>query len=213
MISAILLAGGSGTRLQSTTPKQYLPLKGKILACHSLEILLVHPAIAQVIVVCASEYRPHFAAYGVDFAEPGERRQDSLFNGLQLAQCEAICVHDAARPFITAEQLTELFAAGEETGAATLAVPMKATVKRGSSNALVIETLPRETLWEIQTPQFLHKNVLAKGFEHADKHNLTVTDDVSLAELIDHPVKLVLGSAKNLKVTTPEDLELCAHIN
>ena len=213
MISAILLAGGRGTRLQSATPKQYLPLGGKPLACHSLEVLLAHPSIAQVIVVCAADYRAHFSGYPVDFAEPGERRQDSLFNGLHIAQHEAICVHDAARPFITEAQLTRLFEAGNETGAATLAVPMKATVKRSGSNALVIETLDREELWEIQTPQFLRKEVLTRGFAHADQHNLTVTDDVALAELIDHPVKLVLGSSKNIKVTTPEDLELCAHIS
>jgi len=212
-ISAILLAGGKGTRMQSSLPKQYLPLDEKPIASHSLEVFLNHRSIAECIVVCSPEFRSYFSEYFVQFADPGERRQDSLFNGLQLVQNDWVCTHDAARPFLTSEMLTRLIEEGRETRAATLAMPVKNTVKESDPNGFVRCTPDRSYIWEVQTPQLIAKEILEKGFAYADKHHITVTDDVSLAELIDHPVKLVLGSYQNLKITTPEDLNLCISIN
>lgn len=210
-ISAILLSGGKGTRMGAPLPKQYLCLDEKPIACHSLEFFLKHPAIAEVIVVCASEYRSFFSHYPVQFADAGERRQDSLFNGLGLAQHEWVCVHDAARPFLTAELLSRLIEEGKEIGAATLALPVKNTVKECDHEGFVRSTPDRDYIWEVQTPQLLQREILIKGFAYARKHHLTVTDDVSLAELIGHPVKLVPGSYQNIKITTPEDL--CINIS
>ncbi len=212
-ISLVLLAGGVGTRMGSSQPKQYLLLEGKPIACHSLEVFLSHPAVAQVIVVCAPQYRSYFAPYTVQFAEPGARRQDSLFNGLQLVETSWVCIHDAARPFITTEMIDHLLNEGEKTGAATVAVPVKCTIKESDSKGFVTQTLDRSRLWEIQTPQLLKKELLKEGFAHACAHAVTVTDDVSLAELIGKPVKLVQGSAHNIKITTPEDLSLCQNIS
>ncbi len=205
-ITAIILAGGKGLRMKSSLPKQYIPLESKPIACHSLEVFLSHPAIAECIVVAAPEYRAYFSEYAVRFASPGERRQDSLFNALQLVETEWVCVHDAARPYLTHELLTRLIQEGNNVGAATLAMPVKNTLKEIASDGFVQRTLDRSVVWEVQTPQLLKKEILKKGFEYADKHALTVTDDVSLAELIGHPVKLVEGSYRNIKITTPEDL-------
>jgi 2-C-methyl-D-erythritol 4-phosphate cytidylyltransferase len=207
-ISAILLAGGKGSRMGSPLPKQYLPLGEKPIACHSLEVFLSHPAIMEVIVVCAPEYRSFFSKYDVLFANPGIRRQDSLFNGLKSASHEWICVHDAARPYLTSELLTRMIGEGKEIGAATLAMPVKNTLKECDRDGFVRSTPDRDYIWEVQTPQLLAKEILLKGFAYADEHHLTVTDDVSLAELINHPVKLVSGSYQNIKITTPEDLWL-----
>ncbi|MCC5831681.1 MAG: 2-C-methyl-D-erythritol 4-phosphate cytidylyltransferase [Chlamydiales bacterium] len=205
-ISVILLAGGKGSRMGTALPKQFLLLDERPIACRSLEIFLNHSAVSEVIVVCASAYRPFFSGYDVQFANPGERRQDSLFNGLAFARHEWVCVHDAARPYLTRELLTRLIDEGKEIGAATLAMPVKNTVKESDESGFVRSTPDREYIWEVQTPQLLTKEVLLKGFAYADKHGLTVTDDVSLAELIGHPVKLVPGSYENIKITTPEDL-------
>lgn len=194
-------------------PKQFLPLNGKTLACHSLEVLQSHPLIAQVIVVCAPVFHPYFSDYRVEFAEPGERRQDSLFNALQKVEHEWVCIHDAARPFLTAPSLASLIEEGMEgVKAATLGIPVKNTIKFCDQNQCVQNTPDRSLLWEIQTPQLLTKELLERGFAYANRHAITVTDDVSLAELLGHPVKVVLGSYKNIKITTPEDLTSYAQV-
>ncbi len=211
-ISLIFLAGGVGSRMKSRTPKQFLKLKKQPIAHHSLEIFLKHPDIKEVIVVCDSNYHHYFSDYPVKFAPPGKRRQDSVYNGFQLTTADWICVHDSARPFITENMLETLFQEGKSVGAAVIGMPMKATIKEGCDNNLVKRTLPREQIWEIQTPQFLARSVLEKGFSHAREHKLTVTDDVSLAELVEHPVKLVKGCERNLKITTPEDLIIAQQI-
>ncbi|MBS0629662.1 MAG: 2-C-methyl-D-erythritol 4-phosphate cytidylyltransferase [Verrucomicrobia bacterium] len=206
MVSAILLSGGIGSRMGITTPKQYLPLAGKIIALHSYELLKQIDRIKEVIVVCDTEYKSHFK--NGKFAEPGERRQDSLFNGLQHVSedSEFVLVHDAARPLIKKEDIEAVIDAGLKFNAACLATPVKMTIKQADHNCMVIQTLPRDTLFEIQTPQVLKKEFLIRGFEKAEKQNLTVSDDVSLAEILGLPVKLVMGSYENIKVTTPEDL-------
>lgn len=210
-ISVILLAGGSGSRMKSQLPKQFLPLNGKPIAHHSLDVFLAMPDVQEVIVVCDPAYRNYFQGYPVKFALPGERRQDSLFNGLHIASCDWICVHDAVRPFITQQMLERLFTEGKKVKAASLGMPIKWTVKLCHPDLRVQQTLNRDQLWEGQTPQFLAKEILLKGFAKAQEQNLTVTDDVSLAELINHPVSMVEGAYTNIKVTTPEDLVIAEH--
>ena len=205
-ISALILAGGKGRRMKTTLPKQFLPLCDKPVACHSVSVVWAHPLVKQIIVVCAQQYRALFASSPVHFAEPGKRRQDSVFNGLQQAEHPWICIHDAARPYLTLDLLSDLIDEGKEVGAAALGVPVKNTIKVKDPKGFVSSTPARNTLWEVQTPQLLKKEVLEKGFLYANNHALTVTDDVSLAELIGHPVKLVQSSYQNRKLTTPEDL-------
>jgi 2-C-methyl-D-erythritol 4-phosphate cytidylyltransferase len=216
LVSLVLLAGGSGSRMQSEIPKQFLQLKNKGVVFHSLDIFRNIDEIDEIIVVTDDKWRPAFQEYKVVFASPGARRQDSLFNGLQKVSPETkwILVHDAARPLITEKMVRNLIEEGKTHGAATLGVPLKATVKEGNLDKLVARTLDRSLLWEIQTPQFVSKQILIDGFAIANRDNLTVTDDTSLAELCGKPVKLVFGSYSNLKITTPEDIALAhAFIN
>lgn len=194
--------------MEISTPKQYIPLAGKPIALHSFELLRDFPLIREVIVACTLKYQSLFASSVCAVA--GQRRQDSLFNALQKVSEDAqyILIHDAARPLLNEEDLKNVIDAGIAHGAATLATPVKATIKQADNDQMVLRTLDRSTLYEIQTPQVLKKELLIKGFQKAQKERLTVTDDVALAECIGHPVKLVMGSYENIKITTPEDLAL-----
>lgn len=207
--AAILLAGGIGSRMQSTIPKQFLLLKEQPIALYSFQILKSHPAIFEIVVVCSPEFRSIFPLETL-FALPGERRQDSVYNGLKQVskECSHICVHDAARPFINAAMVQSIIDEAALHGAACAAVPMKSTIKKSHAGQFVQQTLDRNSLWEIQTPQVVLKEVLEAGFNKAANEGLTVTDDVSLAEIQQKQVKLVHASYNNIKITTPDDMAL-----
>lgn len=210
----ILLAGGTGTRMGKEIPKQYVTIKNKPLALYSFEIFSIMPEIDQLIIVCHPSYQHLFqSSRKVQFAEPGHRRQDSVFNGLQAIQKDGlICIHDAARPFITAPLIRKVVKEADEYGAAVLGVPVKGTIKICDYQPFIQSTPDRSTLWEMQTPQVMQCKLLQKGFEEAQKRQLTVTDDVSLVELTGHPVKVVESSYTNFKVTTPDDLLLMDYL-
>ncbi len=214
MVSAILLAGGQGARMRHATPKQYLPLKGLPLILYSFRTLQKNPEIQEIVVVCESHWQEIFlqepSKKPVRFALPGKERQDSVRHGFQAlsSDCHFACIHDGARPLLSTEELSSVICAGKSHGAATLAVPVKMTIKESTEALFVKKTLPRSSLWEIQTPQVLSYPLLKEGLERAAQEKWAVTDDVSLAELLGYPVKLVPGSYENIKITTPEDLAL-----
>lgn len=216
-ISALLLAGGKGLRYSSDLPKQFIHIQGKPIVSYSLELFLATELIEEVIIVIEEKYRSLFDAYKeqkkIKFALPGIRRQDSVYNGLKEVQEDSsfVCVHDAARPLIQKKELESLLQEAFSHKAAALAVPVKSTIKRASSSKMVIETLNRDQLFEIQTPQVIHKELLHRGFEYALKNKITVTDDISLIELLNEPTKLVMGEYSNIKMTTPDDLLLITH--
>lgn len=213
MTSAILLSGGSGQRMHSTCPKQYLPLLGKPIILRSLEALLSFPGLNEVIIVCEEKYQDLFSDYKtipIKFALPGKRRQDSVLSGFNTLSSSTkwVCIHDGARPLLKSQDLYAVIGAGMEHSAATLAVPLKMSVKEAGPDLFVKQSLDRSTLWDIQTPQVLSYPLLQKGLQKMRQENLTVTDDVSLAEALGKPVKLVQGSYSNIKITTPDDLQL-----
>ena len=206
-LSIILLAGGKGTRMGSPIPKVFLPLNGKPIALHSFELFQSLPYTHEIIVVCPQDYH-HLFPQNTLFACPGKERQDSVKNGFEKTSFDTILIHDAARPFITKEAIDKLLDEGLSTGAATLGTPLKYTIKEVSLDRIVKKTLDRSLLYAMQTPQLLKRDILQKGLDAARAQNLTLTDDVALAELIEHPVKIVPGPSRNIKITTPEDLQL-----
>lgn len=209
---AILLAGGRGSRMgNATTPKQFMQVRGKLVAQYSLDVFDKVDSVSEIIVVADESYRHLFSSVKpIKFASPGDRRQDSVYNGLNMAgaDIDLVCVHDCARPFLTEKMVVDVLAEAQKSHAATVAMPIKFTVKEAGADRKVRRTIDRNTLWEIQTPQAVAKKLLHDGFKQAKAHNLTVTDDVSLAELVGHPVQLVFGSYANIKITTPDDLQL-----
>lgn len=210
-ITAILLGGGLGRRMASSTPKQFLPLAGKPVILHSFELFLRFSEIKEIIIVCDHAYQHLFDHPLVKFAKPGAERQDSVFNGACLASPDSdrLLIHDGARPCLEYDLLDSLLKEAQNHLALALAVPVTSTIKQTNCDGFVEKTLNRTCLWEIQTPQIIEPSLYKQAALLAQSQNLVLTDDVSLVELLGHPVKLVKGSYKNIKITTPEDLVFC----
>ena len=214
MLSAIILAAGQGRRLKAVGPKPLVKI-GKFPAIiYSLESLNRHPDINEIVVVISASNQKAITGalekYPFKkikaFVLGGKRRQDSVYNGLKKVSLNTdwVLIHDSARPLIDRQSITEVILAAKKTGAAILGVPVKATIKSIKSNGMVDKTLDRGNLWEIQTPQVFKKELILKAYKEYSKMN--VTDDASLVEKLAKPIKIVLGSYENIKITTPEDL-------
>ena len=149
----------------------------------------------------------------IEFAQAGARRQDSVLNGISLLKGNPlVCIHDSARPLIQLDLIRSVVEAAAEWGAGVAALPVKGTIKRVNNSNFIIETIPRADLWEMQTPQVIRLDWLLEGFQLSQKESFTVTDDVSLIELIGKSVKIVQGNGSNLKITTPEDLSIAEYL-
>ena len=152
------------------------------------------------------------------FANPGVERQGSVENGLNKAvelageKCVYVAVHDSARPLVTIEEICNVVKDAKEYGAAVLGVPCKATIKESDDGTTVQRTIPRARLWEVHTPQVIKIDTLLRGFAKVAEENLEVTDDVSIVEALGEPVKLTRGEYTNLKITTPEDMDVASAI-
>jgi 2-C-methyl-D-erythritol 4-phosphate cytidylyltransferase len=229
-VDALLLAAGSGRRMGAYTSGQnkvLLPVMGLPVLSYSLRTFLNSGVIRNLLVVCRSQDRDdvqrvleHLKATHLQVVEGGEERFDSVYNGLiHLASDppEIILVHDTARPFVTQSMILESIEKAAQCGAATVAFPLSDTVKRGR-NGFLHETLPREELYRIQTPQSFQFPLIWKAHQerHRGKANPSesvketplITDDCMLLEKEGHPIALVLGAETNIKITTPVDFAL-----
>lgn len=210
-VSAILLAGGRGRRMQGDLPKQFISLCGRQLIEYSLEALDRIQSIKEIVIVCEEEYRDRLKRENyrtpILFVDPGPKRQDSVYNGFLLTSKNAslICIHDAARPFIDTDKLKLAFSAASEIGAALFALPVTDTLKRTHLQDC-LHTVDREGLYRAQTPQIVRREILKRGFEIVQSDNLTVTDDVAIAEIAGIKARIIEGNPSHIKITTPEDL-------
>jgi 2-C-methyl-D-erythritol 4-phosphate cytidylyltransferase len=196
------------------TDKVFMPLAGKPLLAWSVAVCQSCELIDQIVIVVNESKldlgRKLVAERGwskvVEVCPGGSRRQDSVRQGLnELEDCDWVMIHDGARPFLTVDLIRDGLEAVQATGAAVAAVPVKDTIKLGGRDLTVRETLNRQELWAVQTPQVFGFDIITKAHEQITGE---VTDDASMVEQLGYKVKLYMGSYYNIKITTPEDLAL-----
>ena len=213
----ILAAAGQSSRFQDANYKKpFAPLAGRPVWLHAAEKFLERGDVKQVVIVVAPEDREAFvekfaanlAFMGITLAEGGSQRGESVRNGLAKLSpaIDTVAIHDAARPCIAAPWIDAVFAAGAQTGAAILAIPVVGTLKRVGPDGTILETVDRTGLWEAQTPQVFSRQVLEKAF--AMNPGNQSTDEAQLVESVGQKVTVVRGSPINLKITSREDLRL-----
>jgi 2-C-methyl-D-erythritol 4-phosphate cytidylyltransferase len=215
--AVILPAAGASSRFKDKNYKKpFAPLADRAVWLHSAERFLHRQDVKQLIVVIAAEDRENFefkfssnvVILGIDVVDGGKERADSIERAMARVKPDVdfIAVHDAARPCLADEWITRVFEAAEKTGAAILAVPVAATLKRVKAGNVIEETVSRERLWEAQTPQVFRRQLLLDAY--AKRGSFQATDDAQLVERLGHPVTVVQGSSMNMKITTQEDLRL-----
>ena len=214
---AIIPAGGAGRRLRSSVAKQYLLLDGVPVLARTLTIFQQAKIIDEIILVVPEDDLISARKQLVDkynltkviaIVAGGNERQDSVRNGLYAIAgiCNVVVIHDGVRPLLTGEMISKVVAAAKNSGASSIGVKVKDTVKQTADSDLVAATLPRNNLWLTQTPQAFAFDVLQKAFAAAASDKFYGTDDASLVERIGVKVKMIAGSYENIKITTPDDL-------
>jgi 2-C-methyl-D-erythritol 4-phosphate cytidylyltransferase len=233
-VIAIIPAAGLGTRMASApsakgkkpgATKQFTELGGVPILIHTLRKFAASPEVSEIYVALRANeivgFRTRLEKDAKDIlqkkvhlVEGGEHRQNSVANAMSTVSAtneDIVLVHDAVRPFVTEEIIHDVIRAAQKFGAAIAGVPAVDTVKqveRTSDGALITATLPRERVVMAQTPQGFRYDVLKKAFDEAAADGFVGTDEASLVERSRHAVAVVMGSARNIKITAPADMEL-----
>ncbi len=228
-VTVIMAAAGSGSRMGGGRPKQFLPLDGRTVleaaiapfaACDAVDDILVlaHPDfVAETKTLCGDIPKVREVLSG-----SRQSRQASVARAVSALEGDGlVLVHDAARPFVTEAIILRVLEATRRTGAAVPAAPVKDTVRRltpaagapGAPRAAVSsQTLPRGSLYAVQTPQGFRCQLLREAYAAAERDGVTATDDAFLVERLGRPVEMVAGSYANIKITTKEDLPVEARV-
>jgi len=207
----IIVAGGSGTRMKSIVPKQFIELQGKPMLMHTIEKFVKAIPEIYIIVVLAKQLHDewkqlcmkHHFTYKVELTDGGETRFHSVKNGLAVVPAGCLVgVHDAARPFVSSQTIINTFEGAEKKGNASPVVPLTESVrevKEGNNKAI-----DRSKIFIVQTPQCFHSDLLQKAF--LQEYRSTFTDDASVVEAIGEKINLIEGNYENIKITTPQDI-------
>jgi 2-C-methyl-D-erythritol 4-phosphate cytidylyltransferase len=211
-VSVIIVAAGAGKRFGSA--KQFALLRGKSVLDRSLGAFAAHREVDEIVLVLpAEEDRIRYRKRGgkvVAVVRGGERRQDSVVRGfeqLDSGPADIVLVHDAVRPLVSEEVISRVIAKARECGAAVAAVPVEDTIKE-AAGGVVVRTLERENLQRVQTPQAFAREVLERALRKARQDGFYGTDEAALVERTGHPVAVVSGDRRNIKITTAADLKI-----
>lgn len=219
MQSCVLIpAGGSGKRFGSQIPKQFLKINEKEIIVYALEVFQYSDEINSIVIASHQEWidylfnlkDKYLLSKVKEIIPGGVERQDSVRNALETEtarQSDIILVHDAVRPFVSSSLIKQLLKAAIESDAAVPAVVPKNTIKSSEAN-YTLNTLDRNTLREIHTPQVFKRKILENAFINAYQINYFGTDSSSLLELMGIKSKIVESYYENIKITTPFDIEL-----
>lgn len=212
MVTVILAAAGSGTRMNHKEKKQFIELLGIPLLLRTMRKFEIDAVDEFVLVINEEDqYKIETLLESANLENPvkvvfgGARRQDSIYNGLKAASGDIVMIHDAARPFITTDIIKKNIESVKLGLGIITGVPCKDTIKIVRDD-VVTETLNRSELVNVQTPQTFYKDELVDAYDYAHNHDLEVTDDASIFEAYNKPVSVVMGSYDNIKITTPDDL-------
>lgn len=214
--TAVIVAAGKGKRMGTEISKQFLPLGGKEILAHTVKKFEKAEKIRDIILVTGEDslqdVQEMAQEYGWEkirvIVAGGKERQDSVWNGLQEVSedTEIVLIHDGVRPFVTEDILNRSIETALEMGGCVAGVPAKDTIKVCNRENIAVATPDRSTLWQIQTPQTFRRERIIKAYEQAKADGFVGTDDASLAEHSGYPVKVIMGSYRNIKITTKEDL-------
>lgn len=219
-VIAVVPAAGSGRRMGSSRAKQLLLLGGRPILTRTLQVLLDIAEVEGVVVSAPADsldlvantcLEPYGLSQAVVLVAGGKERQDSVHNGVTKALALGagrVLVHDGVRPLAPPELFRRVLDAAGESGCAIGAIPCVDTIKQAGPEGWVEKTLDRSRLWQVQTPQAFDAALLAGALDKAKQAGFVATDEGGLMEWAGHRVRLVEGSRRNLKITTPDDLEL-----
>lgn len=214
----IIPASGSGTRFKGKTPKQFVRIEGKELIVLTLEKFNSIGKINSILISTQKKFFGKIIRLVLEkkmnkvtkIVEGGERRMDSVYNALMNINCrknDFIIIHDAVRPFVSRSLIERLIKETKKFNAVIPGTPINDTVKRTDKKFIVQNTIPRENLFSIQTPQAFRYDILMKSFEKAYSENFTGTDEAAIVEYAGYKIKLIEGDSVNIKVTTREDFK------
>jgi 2-C-methyl-D-erythritol 4-phosphate cytidylyltransferase len=215
-VGAVIVAAGHGSRFGGEVPKQYRTLGGHPVLLHALRPFASHPEVGSVVLVLPAQDAAAPPAWLVPLlgdalriVAGGASRRESVAAGLAglPAECDVVLVHDGARPFAPREAIDAGIASARRGHAAVPALPVAETLKRADEFGRVLCTVPREGLWRAQTPQAFPRALLERAHAAEPGTERPATDDAMLVELVGGRVDLIPGSARNIKITTPEDLD------
>jgi 2-C-methyl-D-erythritol 4-phosphate cytidylyltransferase len=220
-VAAVVLAAGKGTRMESSVHKQYMELEGKPLIYYALKTF-EESEVEKVILVtgkgemdyCQKEIVEKYGFSKVTaVVEGGKERYHSVFAGLKAAKgCEYVLIHDGARPCVTRQIIERSIDGAIQYGACVAGMPVKDTIKIADEQGYSSVTPDRSKLWMIQTPQSFEYQLVYDAYEKLlsdEKYQKGITDDAMVVEsMTDYKVKLIFGDYGNIKVTTPEDMEI-----
>lgn len=216
MNGVIIVAAGSGSRMNTNINKQFIKLNDKEIIAHTIEKFYNNKNINDIVIVIKEDEAEFFKKEILDkyrfknikIAYGGKERQDSVYSGIKLLDknCKYVLIHDGARPFVDEDIINRSLDEVKVFKSIIVGVPVKDTIKVVNNNNSVVDTPNRSTLWSVQTPQTFDYNIIKRAYEDAFDNNFYGTDDAMLVERIGYTIKMIYGSYNNIKVTTPEDI-------